>query len=148
MVYQPQLPGAALTPDPRTLIDVLRASAAAYADAPALDDGKQSLATTQLRAAVQAKADELRAAGLGAGHKVGIRISSGSTELYVGILAVLAIGAAYVPVDADDPQERADLVFGEAKVAGILSDGGVSTAPGLSAPFQSPASQPSTTTPG
>jgi non-ribosomal peptide synthetase-like protein len=138
MVYQPQLSGAALTPDPRTLIDVLRASAEAYADAPALDDGRQSLSYAQLRTAVHAKADELRAAGLGAGHKVGIRISSGTTELYVAILAVLAIGAAYVPVDADDPQERADLVFGEAQVAGILSDGDVSTAPGLIPPFPAP----------
>ena len=39
------------------------------------------------------------------------------------ILAVLLVGAAYVPVDADDPDERARLVFGEAKVAGVLERG-------------------------
>ena len=34
---------------------------------------------------------------------------SGSFALYVAILATLAAGAAYVPVDADDPDERAEL---------------------------------------
>ena len=51
------------------------------------------------------------------GDRVGVRMPSGSCELYVAILAVLAAGAAYVPVDADDPEERARLVFGEAAVS-------------------------------
>jgi non-ribosomal peptide synthetase component F len=45
---------------------------------------------------------------------------SGSADLYVAILGVLAAGAAYVPVDADDPAERADLVFAAAGVAAVL----------------------------
>ena len=52
---------------------------------------------------------------------------SGSRELYISILGIIAAGAAYVPVDADDPQERADLVFGEAKVRGTIGPGGVFT---------------------
>ena len=38
---------------------------------------------------------------------------------------MLAAGAAYVPVDADDPDERADLVFGEAQVAAIITADGI-----------------------
>ena len=53
-------------------------------------------------------------AGVGRGDRVGIRMPSGSYALYVAILSTLAAGAAYVPVDADDPAERAELVFGEA----------------------------------
>ena len=49
---------------------------------------------------------------------------SGSYALYVAILATLATGAAYVPVDADDPDERAELVFGEAGVVGDHHRGG------------------------
>ena len=44
-------------------------------------------------------------------------IRSGTVDLYVAIMGVLVAGAAYVPVDADDPDERARTVFGEAAVA-------------------------------
>ena len=65
--------------------------------------------------------------GVGVGDRVGVRISSGTAELYVAILGVLAAGAAYVPVDADDPEERAELVFSEAAVTAVLTDGGTLT---------------------
>ena len=58
-----------------------------------------------------------RRSGVGRGDRVGVRIPSGTTDLYVAILGILLAGAAYVPVDADDPDERARLVFGEADVA-------------------------------
>ncbi|HAS09502.1 MAG TPA: amino acid adenylation protein, partial [Acidimicrobiaceae bacterium] len=73
-----------------------------------------------IKRAYRAKARELHRAGLGAGDKIGVRIPSGTNQLYIAILAVLLVGAAYVPVDADDPEERARLVFGEARVAGTL----------------------------
>src|SRR6185503_7774998 len=44
---------------------------------------------------------------------------------YVAILATLAAGAAYVPVDADDPDERADLVFTEAAVVAVITEAGL-----------------------
>src|SRR4051812_1057728 len=69
-------------------------------------------------------AARLTLAGVSRGDRVGIRLASGSRELYVSILAVLAAGAAYVPVDADDPDERADLVFGEALVRGVITGAG------------------------
>ena len=50
---------------------------------------------------------------------------SGSYALYVAILATLAAGAAYVPVDADDPDERAELVFGEADVVAVITEQGL-----------------------
>ena len=46
----------------------------------------------------------LAARGIGRGDRIGIRMPSGSYALYVAILATLATGAAYVPVDADDPR--------------------------------------------
>ena len=100
-----------------------------------LDDGQQPLSYAELLEAVRRQAKLLHEAGLGAGDKVGIRIPSGTRELYVSILATLYIGAAYVPVDADDPDERARLVFSEAKVAGILkADGEIVTSPERPAP--------------
>jgi non-ribosomal peptide synthetase-like protein len=123
-VYPAQLRGSLSVPPERTLIDVLHETVARFPDASALDDGRESLSYTELLAAVRATARKLHLAGLGAGDKIGVRIPSGTNRLYISILAVLLVGAAYVPVDADDPDERAKLVFGEARVAGILRGSG------------------------
>ncbi len=114
----------AQAPTPRTLIDVLRATAARHPQASALDDGSGALSYAELMARVGQTAARLHQAGVRRGDRVGVRIASGSKELYLSILGVLAAGAAYVPVDADDPDERARLVFGEARVAGIITGAG------------------------
>lgn len=123
-VFQAQLPGSLAAPPERTLVDILHDTAGRFPDASALDDGRESLSYAQLLHAVRAKARQLHRAGLGAGDKIGVRVPSGTNELYISILAVLLIGAAYVPVDADDPDERARLVFGEARVAGVVRGAG------------------------
>ena len=108
----------------RTLIDVLRSSAERYPSSTAIEDPDGRLSYGELMDEVDAGAAALAAAGVGRGDRVGVRLSSGSRGLYVAILAVLAAGAAYVPVDADDPPERAELVFGEAQVVGVWEDEG------------------------
>ncbi|NUP01836.1 MAG: AMP-binding protein, partial [Nonomuraea sp.] len=116
-------PAGMLAPPPRTLIDILDETARRHPDADALDDGTVRLDYRSLRDEVGRLAADLAAAGIGCGARVGVRIASGTADLYVSILAVLAAGAAYVPVDADDPDERAELVFSEAAVHAVL-DGG------------------------
>lgn len=108
----------------RTLVDVFEASVRAHPDELALDDGTTRLTYRALAAEVERRRRALDAAGVGLGDRVGVRVPSGTTELYAGILAVLAAGAAYVPVDAEDPDERAELVFGEAGVRAVLGAGG------------------------
>ncbi|MEU4585540.1 Pls/PosA family non-ribosomal peptide synthetase [Kitasatospora aureofaciens] len=108
---------------PRTLVDVLDATVRAHPDEPALDDGRTVLSYRALAAEVEQLRRRLTAAGIGPGDRVGVRVPSGTNDLYVSILAVLAAGAAYVPVDAEDPDERAQLVFGEAAVAAVLGAG-------------------------
>ncbi|WJZ18875.1 Pls/PosA family non-ribosomal peptide synthetase [Corynebacterium guangdongense] len=109
---------------PRTLYDVLATTAATYPEAAAIDDGEDVLTYAELMDAVHGWAEELHANGLRRGDRVGIRMTSGHQELYVAILAVIAAGAAYVPVDADDPDERAELVFSEAGINGVFTDDG------------------------
>ena len=108
----------------RTLIDILRATAVTHPDASAIDAGAGVLSYRELVVAVEARAAGLRASGVGRGDRVGVRIDSGSQELYIAILAIMMAGAAYVPVDADDTDERARLVFGEAQVVGIVGNDG------------------------
>ena len=82
---------------PRTLLDVFRTSVDAHGAAPAIDDGAVVLTYSELAAHVVTRAAELHAEGVRPGDRVGIRIASGTAELYVAILAILAAGAAYVP---------------------------------------------------
>ncbi|MEV7761558.1 Pls/PosA family non-ribosomal peptide synthetase [Curtobacterium flaccumfaciens] len=112
-------------PAPRTLFDVLAATASTHPDATALEDPAGSVDYAALLDLVRAQADDLARRGVRRGDRVGVRIPSGGRDLYLSILAVLAAGAAYVPVDADDPEERATLVFGEAGVVGVIGAGGV-----------------------
>ncbi|MGG7510551.1 Pls/PosA family non-ribosomal peptide synthetase [Plantibacter sp. YIM 135249] len=97
---------------------------AKHPEASALEDAAGSLSYRELMARANAVATSLVTAGIGRGDRVGVRIGSGTRELYLAILGILAAGAAYVPVDADDPEERASLVFGEADVAAVITDGG------------------------
>ncbi|MFG2001914.1 Pls/PosA family non-ribosomal peptide synthetase [Spirillospora sp. NPDC048911] len=114
-------PGGA--PPPRTLLDVLDATTLRHPYAPALDDGTTGLDYDGLSAEAGRLAKELEQAGIGRGDRVGVRVPSGTADLYVAILGVLTAGAAYVPVDADDPDERAALVFGEAGVCAVIGEG-------------------------
>ncbi|MEE2034945.1 AMP-binding protein, partial [Rhodococcus chondri] len=121
-------------PAPRTLVDILRATADTHPEAPAIDDGTTTLGYAELVEEVVAGAYRLTDAGVGAGDRVGVRMTSGSKDLYVTILSILAAGAAYVPVDADDPDERAELVFGEARVSAIVTDAGIGAGTAPSSP--------------
>ncbi|MEY9990105.1 non-ribosomal peptide synthetase-like protein [Streptomyces sp. V4I8] len=124
---------------PRTLVDVFEASVRSYPDEPALDDGTTGLTYRALAVEVQRLRRRLAAAGVGLGDRVGVRVPSGTNDLYVAILAVLAAGAAYVPVDAEDPDERAELVFGEADVRAVIGAGHEIAVHGVS---DSPAARP------
>lgn len=112
-------------PEPRTLFDILKATASAHPDAPAIDDGEGIVTYAELLEEVTTTAHWLHSRGLGRGDRIGIRMPSGSRALYIAILSTLAVGAAYVPVDADDPNERAELVFGEAHVNAIYTAAGL-----------------------
>ena len=114
---------AHLAPEPRTLVDVLLATAAAHPQAPALDDGETVLSYAALLEAIGRGADRLAAHGVRRGDRVGVRVDSGTAALHVAVLSVLAAGAAYVPVDADDPDERARVVFAEAAVVHVVTTG-------------------------
>ncbi|RKT02436.1 non-ribosomal peptide synthetase-like protein [Streptomyces sp. 3211.6] len=133
---------------PRTLLDVFDATAAAHPSSPALDTGDRVLDYRGLAAEAQALAALLRRAGAGPGDRIGVRVPSGTAELYVAVLAVLRCGAAYVPVDADDPEERAATVFREAGVCLVLGEG-AAIAPGAVPPLgRGPGTAPRPVLPG
>jgi non-ribosomal peptide synthetase-like protein len=124
--------GARPAASARTLLDVLATTVASYPDEPAVDDGQTVLTYRELAENVAERAAQLRQLGAGVGDRIGIRVPSGTVEPYVAILAVLAAGAAYVPTDTDDPEERAELVFLGAEVYLVVGEQGeVTRRPGV-----------------
>ncbi|MFC9335693.1 Pls/PosA family non-ribosomal peptide synthetase [Arthrobacter sp. NPDC057009] len=103
-------------------MDIIRETIRTHADALAIDDGTVPLTYRELGFAIDAVAQRLRSLDIGAGDRVGVRAQSGCADLYVAILGTLASGAAYVPVDADDPDDRADVVWSEAGVCAVIGD--------------------------
>jgi non-ribosomal peptide synthetase component F len=108
----------------RTLWTVLESMTEAFPGATAIDDGQFVLSYRDLLTAARQAGDRLASLGIGAGDRIGIRITPASAELYVFILAVMSVGAAYVPVDVDDPAHRADLVWSAAGVRAVIDDRG------------------------
>ncbi|WP_084269904.1 Pls/PosA family non-ribosomal peptide synthetase [Patulibacter minatonensis] len=106
----------------RTLLDVLDATVDRHPDRVAIDTGERTRTYRELAADVAAFAARLREEHVGPGDRVGVRMRSGTAELYVAILGILRAGAAYVPVDADDPDERARTVWSAAGVCAVVGD--------------------------
>ncbi|RYC11553.1 amino acid adenylation domain-containing protein [Nocardioides zhouii] len=109
-------------PAPRTLVDIFREVVDFAPQSPAVDSGVALLTYAELAEAADRVAAELHEVGVRVGDKVGIRIPSGTTDLYVAILGILCAGAAYVPVDADDPDERARVVFEESGAVAVIGN--------------------------
>ena len=123
----PELLAGDRVPAPSTLVEVLRRSVVEAGDSPAVDSGAETLTYAELEESAGEVAARLAAMGIGPGDRVGVRIVSGTTDLYVGILGTLLAGAAYVPVDAEDPDERARVVFEESAAADVITTGLVIT---------------------
>ncbi len=108
----------------RTLWQVLESTAKAFPGASAIDDGQSVLSYRDLLSEARQAGCRLASRGIGAGDRIGIRMTAGGTELYVSILAVLSVGAAYVPVDMGDPDDRVQLAWSAAGVRAIIGDDG------------------------
>src|SRR5690349_18282597 len=120
---------------PRSLREVLEATVAAFPNASAIEDDRGVLDYRGLLTEVDRLVARLGRCRIGLGDRVGVRVPSGTADLYLAILAVLSAGAAYVPVDADDPDDRAEMVFAEAGVCAVIGANGMVTArPGSSPP--------------
>jgi non-ribosomal peptide synthetase component F len=108
----------------RTLWQVLETTTDALPSATAIDDGQFVLSYRDLLGAARQTGDRLASLGIGAGDRIGIGIKSDGADLYLYILAVLSVGAAYVPVDLDAPDDQVELAWSAAGVRAIIGDNG------------------------
>ncbi|WP_156193631.1 Pls/PosA family non-ribosomal peptide synthetase [Corynebacterium kalinowskii] len=111
--------GVGKVPAERTLVDIVELTMGRYPDAVAIEGSNGVLTYAELHQEIEKQRQILADAGIGLGDRIGIRVPSGTTDLYVAILATICAGAAYVPVDWDDPDERAKTVWEEANVVAV-----------------------------
>lgn len=115
---------------PRTLHGDFFALAAREPGAVALWCGERALTRGELAAQALAIAGGLRAAGVGHGDAVEIRLPRGPEQIAVAF-GVLAAGACYVPVDIAQPPARRALIE---RAAGIRAAIGEAPAPDAETP--------------
>jgi amino acid adenylation domain-containing protein/thioester reductase-like protein len=104
-----------------TLPGLFDAAAERYPDRVALADAGQQLTFTELRNRVLSLATNLRRKGIGPGDIVGV-CTGRTCELVIAILAVSYAGAAFLPLNPDDPENRIRFQLTDAAAAMVLTD--------------------------
>jgi non-ribosomal peptide synthetase-like protein len=107
----------------QTLLEIFDDTVGRWPGRPALQAPDATYTYAELAGAASMLGARLRRLGIGPGDRVAVRVRSGSSELYVAILGVLTAGAAYVPIDADDPADRAADVMSRSGACAVLRDG-------------------------
>ncbi|GAB7184178.1 amino acid adenylation domain-containing protein [Kitasatospora sp. Ki12] len=105
-------------------VERFAAQVAAAGDRTAVGDGTGArLSYRQLDERAGRIAALLAEQGVRRGDRVGLCLGR-SVDMVAGVLAVLRLGAAYVPVDPDYPPARLEFVLGDARVPIVLTDPG------------------------
>ncbi|MGW1428357.1 amino acid adenylation domain-containing protein [Streptomyces sp. NPDC002431] len=122
------LPGAAPAPEPAprtgigtdTVVDRFDRAAARTPSRTALVADGASLTFAELRDRSRRLAGVLAARGIGPERTVGLAVPR-SLDLLVALFAVLRVGAAYVPLELDHPDERIAAIVADARPDTVLT---------------------------
>ncbi|MEV6603537.1 amino acid adenylation domain-containing protein [Kutzneria sp. NPDC051319] len=90
----------------------------------AVCDADTSLDYAEFDRRVNRLANHLRSLGVKRGNRVGVCVHRG-VELVVTLVAVLATGAAYVPLDPDFPPQRLDFIAQDADLVCLIVGSGI-----------------------
>ncbi|MFF2302958.1 amino acid adenylation domain-containing protein [Streptomyces sp. NPDC058128] len=108
-------------PADRTVLDLIRAQAAATPDAIAVSASGRHLTYRELMLRTAQLATTLRTGGVRPGDLVALHLSR-TADLPAALLATLATGAAYLPLDPGYPAERLALVLRDSGAVLVLAD--------------------------
>ncbi|WP_419995151.1 non-ribosomal peptide synthetase [Streptomyces boninensis] len=133
-------------PHDASVYDLFAAQAAARPGHPAVvHDGGATLTYGELDERAEALAAVLRARGAGRGSRVALLLEK-TDRLLVAVLAVLRIGAAYVPLTPGLPAARRDFLLADSQACLLLTEVPEDTAPvpvlDLSRPYAAAAGLP------
>ncbi|MBS0272503.1 MAG: amino acid adenylation domain-containing protein, partial [Proteobacteria bacterium] len=110
-----------LYPYDKSVAQVFEEQAFKMPHAVALIKDNQSLTYEELNTRSNQLAHYLRERGVGRATFVGIAVER-SFEMIIGILGILKVGAAYVPLDPTYPRERLQFMIEESGIPIILTD--------------------------
>ena len=130
--------GTALAVPPLTVPDLFARQVRLTPHATALSDESVSLTFAELDARTDRLARRLVAAGAGPERVVALALPR-SAAVVEAILAVLKTGAAYLPVDPDQPTDRIDALLAETRPIAVLSTVDDLVAPDVDLPPIDPA---------
>ncbi|GAB2820846.1 hypothetical protein GCM10027176_26540 [Actinoallomurus bryophytorum] len=107
-------------PDTTTVDRLIAAQARRTPDATAVESGDERVTYAGLNARANRLAHLLREEGVRPGGVVGV-LARRSADLVIGLLAVLKAGAAYLPLDPDQPDERLAFMLTDAGAKLVLT---------------------------
>jgi len=108
-------------PEPDSMAALLAARAERTPDAPALTAGEETLSHSELALRAGRLAEHLNTAlGVKRGDRVGLMLPR-TSWLVTAMLALVRIGAAYVPLGPRDPSARTGFILGDAGVSALIA---------------------------
>ena len=107
-------------PDTTTIDQLIAAQARHTPDATAVESEGERFTYAELNSQANRLAHLLREEGVGPGEVVGV-LACRSAALVIGLLAVLKAGAAYLPLDPDQPDERLAFMLADACAGLVLT---------------------------
>ncbi|MCO6179730.1 amino acid adenylation domain-containing protein [Ciceribacter sp. RN22] len=110
--------------EPVTLVEVIDEAFADHAGRVAVRFGDETLSYAELDRRSAALARQLIAAGAGRDRRIAVALPR-STELLIGLVAILRSGAAYMPVDLSHPAERIERMLARGTPVLALAPDGV-----------------------
>ncbi|MFC9545233.1 amino acid adenylation domain-containing protein [Streptomyces sp. NPDC056956] len=111
-------------PRERTLPDLFAEQAAARPDAPAVRTPSGTVSYGELDRRSSRLARVLGGRGAGTGEVVAVAVER-TADLPLAVLGVLKSGAAYLPVDPDQPAERLTMMLQDARVRAVVTTAAV-----------------------
>lgn len=114
----------------RTVFEMFLAQVESTPDAIALACGEEVLTYGALQTRIEEYATTLHSAGVESGDRVAVALPR-TLEAVVGILSILRLGAAYIPVDPDYPEQRIAGMLEDAGARWLLSDRDIRSAMGV-----------------
>ncbi len=108
-----------------TLASLFAAQAVATPDAIAVTEGSRSLTYRELADRAARFAAVLAERGVGADVAVGVHTTR-SPEMLVAVLAIIAAGGAYLPLDPEFPSDRIAYMIEDSRLSLVLSETSIS----------------------